>query len=76
MEWSSIKRNIVFKKWDPLLGELKHQQWGGEATSNDASQGSRATGESWDLCTAMTGWTVSTPDIIPVFLPSFMAVIE
>ena len=57
MEWSSIKQNIVFKKLDPLLVELKHQQWGGEATSNDASQGSRVSGESRDPCIAMTGWT-------------------
>ena len=39
MEWSSIKQNIVFQKWDPLLVELKHQGWGGEATSNDVSPG-------------------------------------
>ena len=58
MEWSSIKQNIAFQKWDPLLVELKHQQWGGEATGNDASQGSRATGESSarDPSIAMTGW--------------------
>ena len=70
MEWSSIKRKIVFQKWAPaLLGELRHQQWGGEATGNDASQGSRATGESSarDPSIAMTGWD---------FLPSFIAIID
>ena len=57
MEWSSIKQNIVFKKWDPVLVELRHPRWGGEVTSNDASQGSRPTGECRDPCIAMTGWT-------------------
>ena len=58
MEWSSIKQNIAFQKWDPLLVELKHQGWEGEATSNDVSQGSRATGEWRDPCIAMTGETL------------------
>ena len=55
MELSSIKQNIVFKKWDPLLPDLPRWEGRPWGPGHDVSQGLQDHGEVGDPETGRTG---------------------